>query len=58
MDSAMFNQLPDSGVYKGKMPCSHSHSINSGVLCPVKLSHTNKRRNGGNASGKPEFDNE
>ena len=35
MLSARFSQLPERGVYNGRMPCSNSHSTNSGVLWPA-----------------------
>src|SRR6187455_1605016 len=33
-------------------PCSHSHSTKSGVLWPVRLSHTSNSRSGGRSSGR------
>src|SRR3954463_1424821 len=33
-------------------PCAHSHSTRSGVLWPVRLSHTRRSRSGGRSSGK------
>ena len=52
IDSAMLSQLPPTGVYNGMIPCAHSHSTSSGVLWPVRLSHTSRSRSGGNSSGK------
>ena len=51
MLSAMFNQLPPSGVYNGKIPCANNHTTNTGVLWPARLSNTNNNRNGGNSAG-------
>ena len=53
--SAMFSQLPDSGVYRGMMPWANSHSSSSGVLCPVRLSSTNNIRKGGSSAGRLGF---
>src|SRR5215210_5767798 len=33
-------------------PCAHNHSTRSGVLWPVRLSHTSNRRSGGRSSGR------
>src|SRR3954469_8419696 len=33
-------------------PCAHSHSTRSGVLWPVRLSHTSNSRSGGRSSGR------
>src|SRR3954462_4422044 len=33
-------------------PCAHSHSTRSGVLWPVRLSHTSTSRSGGRSCGK------
>ncbi len=52
IDSAMLSQLPPTGVYKGMIPCAHNHSTSSGVLWPVRLSHTSRSRSGGKSSGK------
>src|SRR3954452_16377764 len=34
------------------IPCAHSHSTKSGVLWPVRLSHTSNSRSGGRSSGR------
>jgi hypothetical protein len=34
------------------MPCRHSQSTISGVLCPARLSHTSRTRSGGSCAGK------
>src|SRR3954449_12405867 len=34
------------------IPCAHSHSTKSGVLWPVRLSHTSNSRSGGKSCGK------
>jgi hypothetical protein len=52
MDSAMFNQEPLSGVYRGMTPCSTSHRTSAGVLWPLRLSSTRSIRKGGNRSGR------
>lgn len=51
MLSAMFSHDPPKGVYKGITPCANSHSTNSGVLCPAKLSNTSNMRSGGGSAG-------
>src|ERR687889_1474217 len=48
----MLSQLPPTGVYNGITPCAHNHSTSSGVLWPVRLSHTSRSRSGGKSSGK------
>ena len=41
----MASPLPPLGVYKGMVPCAHSHS--SDVLWPVRLFHTSRSHSGG-----------
>src|SRR5215210_7722474 len=52
IDSALLSQLPPTGVSSGMTPCAHSHSTSSGVLWPVRLSHTSNSRSGGRSSGR------
>src|SRR6516164_437672 len=47
MLSAMFSHDPPNGVYSGMTPWANSHSTNSGVLCPARLSSTKSIRKGG-----------
>jgi hypothetical protein len=52
MDSAMFSQLPPSGVYSGMTPWAQSQSTISGVLWPARLSQTSRSRSGGRSAGR------
>src|SRR3954451_21874873 len=47
----MLSQRPPTGVSRGITPCAHSHSTRSGVLWPVRLSHTSNSRSGGRSCG-------
>src|SRR6266851_3470840 len=46
----MFSHDPLSGVYSGITPCSNNHTTKLAVVCPVRLSMTNRRRSGGSLS--------
>lgn len=48
----MFSHDPPTGVYTGITPSANSHRTNAGVLCPARLSSTNRIRNGGRWSGR------
>jgi len=50
-DSAIFNQLPESGVYSGNTPWAKSQRTSSMLRCPARLSPTRISRNGGMGSG-------